>query len=162
MHKTAVIYWSRTGNTEAMAKAIERGLRAGGSQTTLLRVSETGASVAERYDRFALGCPAMGKEVLEERRFDPFFTAIEKNLRGKRVALFGTYGWGNGKWMRDWQTRVIATGARLFEQGLIFQVENPLVTRIKRIFGREKKPDEAACFAFGKRFAADETEKGEL
>ena len=62
MHKTAVIYWSRTGNTEAMAKAIERGLRAGGSQTTLLRVTETDTSVAEEYDRFALGCPAMGKE----------------------------------------------------------------------------------------------------
>ena len=161
MNQTAVIYWSRTGNTEAMAKAIERGLQAGGSQTTLLRVSETGASVAERYDRFALGCPAMGKEVLEESRFAPFFTAIEKKLRGKRVALFGTYGWGNGKWMRDWQDRVIAGGARLFEQGLIFQVENPLVARIKRIFGKEKKPDEAACFAFGKRFAADETGKEE-
>ena len=161
MHKTAVIYWSRTGNTEAMAKAIERGLRAGGSQTALLRVTETDTSVAEEYDRFALGCPAMGKEALEESRFDPFFTAIEKKLRGKRVALFGTYGWGDGKWMRDWQTRVIATGARLFEQGLIFQVENPLVARIKRIFGREKKPGETACFAFGLRFATDETEKGE-
>jgi flavodoxin short chain len=157
MDQTAIIYWSRTGNTEAMAKAIERGLQAGGSKTMLLRVSETDTSIAKRYDRFAFGCPAMGKEVLEERQFDPFFTTIEKKLNGKRVALFGTYGWGDGKWMRDWQTRVIANGARLFEQGLIIRVENPLVTKIKRIFGKEKKPDETACFAFGKRFAADET-----
>ena len=162
MNQTAVIYWSRTGNTEAMAKTIERGLRAGGSQTTLLRVTETDPSVAKRYDRFVFGCPAMGKEVLEESRFEPFFTAIEKKLRGKRVALFGAYGWGNGKWMRDWQMRVIANGAKLFEQGLIMQVENPIVAKIKRIFGKEKKPDEAACFAFGKRFAAGETGTGEL
>jgi flavodoxin short chain len=160
MNQTAVIYWSRTGNTEAMAKSIERGLQAGGSTTTLLRVDETDTSVVERYDSFVLGCPAMGKEVLEEKLFEPFFTTIEKKLSGKRVALFGTYGWGNGKWMRDWQTRVLASGARLFEQGLIIRVESPLVTKIKRIFGKEKKIDEADCFAFGKRFAADETEIG--
>jgi flavodoxin short chain len=161
MNQTAVIYWTRTGNTEIMAKAIDRGLLAGGSQTILLHVNEADISVAEQYDRFAFGCPAMGKEVLEESRFAPFFTAIEKKLRGKKIALFGAYGWGDGKWMRDWQTRVIANGAILFERGLIMQVENPLVTKIKRIFGKGKKPDETVCFAFGKRFAADDTRRGE-
>jgi flavodoxin short chain len=154
MDKTAVIYWSRTGNTETMAKMIARGLRDGGAETELMRVSETDASVIERYDSFAFGCPARGKEVLEEKEFEPFFAEIEKRLHGKPVALFGSYGWGDGRWMRDWQARVTASGAELFEQGLIFQSENPLVTKIKRAFGKDKKPDEMACLAFGKRFAA--------
>jgi flavodoxin len=118
-------------------------------------VSETDVSVIERYGSFAFGCPAMGKEVLEEKEFEPFFAEIEKRLSGKPVALFGSYGWGDGRWMRDWQVRVTASGARLFEQGLIFQTENPLVTKIKRVFGKDKKPDEAACLAFGKRFAVN-------
>jgi flavodoxin short chain len=154
MNKTAVIYWSRTGNTEAMAKAITRGLRAGGAETAPMQVSEANASVLEQYDSFAFGCPAKGKEILEEKEFEPFFSAIEKRLKGKPVALFGSYGWGDGQWMRDWQARVSASGAKLFEQGLTFQSENPLVTKIKRVFGKNKKPDDAGCIAFGKRFAA--------
>ncbi|MDR1328197.1 MAG: flavodoxin [Oscillospiraceae bacterium] len=154
MDKIAVIYWSRTGNTETMAKMIARGLRDGGIETELMRVSETDASVIERYNSFAFGCPAMGKEVLEEKEFEPFFAEIEKRLQGTPVALFGSYGWGDGRWMRDWQARVTASGAELFEQGLIFQTESPLVTKIKRAFGKDKKPDEAAYLAFGTRFAA--------
>ncbi|MDR1067906.1 MAG: flavodoxin [Clostridiales Family XIII bacterium] len=154
MDKTTVIYWSRTGNTEAMAKMVARGLQDGGVKTTLLRVSEADVSVVEQCDSFAFGCPAMGKEVLEEKEFEPFFAEIEKRLKDKPVALFGSYGWGDGRWMRDWQARVTASGAGLFEQGLIFQVESPLVTKIKRAFGKDKKPDEAACLAFGTRFAA--------
>jgi flavodoxin short chain len=151
----AVIYWSRTGNTETMAKAIFEGLQAGGAGAMLLRASEADISASEQYDSFAFGCPAMGKEVLEEREFEPFFTAIEKKLAGKRVALFGTYGWGEGQWMRNWQARVIGCGALLFEQGLIFPVENPLVTKFKKLFGKHKQPDKPACVAFGKRFAAE-------
>jgi flavodoxin short chain len=137
-----------------MAKAIARGLKEGGVETALLRVRETDVSAVERYDSFAFGCPAMGKEVLEETEFEPFFAEIERRLKDKPVALFGSYGWGDGRWMRDWQMRVIASGASLFAQGLIFQTENPLVTKLKRVFRKDKKPDEAACLAFGKRFAA--------
>jgi hypothetical protein len=102
----------------------------------------------------------MGKEVLEEQQFEPFFAAIEQGLAGKKVALFGTYGFGDGKWMRDWQTRVIADGAELFEQGLIFSVGNPLAAKFRKLLGKQRRPDEAACVAFGKRFAGEMGQEG--
>lgn len=105
--KTAVIYWSGTGNTEAMAKAVAEGAGA-----ELFTVSEFSGSV-EDYDAVAFGCPAMGAEMLEESEFDPFFTEIEGRLSGKKVGLFGSYGWGDGEWMRNWETRVESDGAVL-------------------------------------------------
>lgn len=112
--KTAVIYWSGTGNTEAMAKAVAEGAGA-----ELFAVSDFSGNIAD-YDTIAFGCPSMGAEVLEEDEFEPFFTGIEDELSGKRVALFGSYGWGDGEWMRNWQERVIADGAELIGgEGLI-------------------------------------------
>ena len=105
--KTAVIYWSGTGNTEAMAKAVAEGAGA-----ELFTVSEFSGSV-EDYDAVAFGCPAMGAEMLEEDEFEPFFTEIEGRLSGKKVGLFGSYGWGDGEWMRSWESRVESDGAVL-------------------------------------------------
>ena len=103
----AVIYWSGTGNTETMAKAVAEG--AGVEAQT---VSEFNGNI-EELDAIALGCPAMGAEVLEEDEFEPFFTSIENKLSGKKVLLFGSYGWGDGEWMRSWQDRVTAAGGEL-------------------------------------------------
>lgn len=114
MSKTAVIYWSGTGNTEMMAKAIAEGAGA-----DLFAVSEFSGNIAD-YDRIAFGCAAMGAEVLEEDEFEPFFAAIEGSLSGKTVVLFGSYGWGDGEWMRNWEERVKADGAVLLgDEGLI-------------------------------------------
>ena len=112
--KTAVIYWSGTGNTEAMAKAVAEG--AGVSAVT---VSEFSGDVSE-YDALALGCPAMGAEELEDTEFEPFFSSIEGKISGKRLALFGSYDWGDGEWMRLWADRVKAAGAEIVDgEGLI-------------------------------------------
>ena len=112
--KIAVIYWSGTGNTEAMASAV-----AGGAGAELYSVSQFSGDVSE-YDRLAFGCPAMGAENLEEGEFEPFFEGIESKLSGKKVALFGSYGWGNGEWMREWAERVRNDGAVLVnDEGLI-------------------------------------------
>ena len=120
MSKMAVIYWSQGGNTEAMAGAIAGGARDAGAEVSLLNVSEVDASQAAMFDSLALGCPAMGAEVLEEAEFEPFFTEFERKLTGKPIALFGSYGWGDGQWMRDWQERTEAAGARLYtEEGLM-------------------------------------------
>ena len=105
--KTAVIYWSGTGNTEAMAKAVAEGANA-----ELFSVSEFNGNVAD-YEALCFGCPAMGAEVLEEDEFEPFFTAAEGSLSGKKVLLFGSYGWGDGEWMRNWVERVNAAGAEV-------------------------------------------------
>ena len=113
MSKTAIIYWSGTGNTEAMAEAIFDGAKEVNPDTAFFSVSEISADEAAAYDTLILGCPAMGAEVLEESEFDPFFTELESKLSGKKVALFGSYGWGDGEWMRNWEERVNASGAQL-------------------------------------------------
>lgn len=113
--KKAVIYWSGTGNTAAMASAIAAGM---GEGTELYSVDQFTGDIAD-YDKIAFGCSAMGDEVLEEAEFDPFFTSIEGKLGGKKVALFGSYGWGDGQWMRDWAERTTKAGANLYDDGLM-------------------------------------------
>lgn len=113
MSKTAVIYWSGTGNTESMAEAIVEGAKSVNSDVNYFSVSEISAEEASSYDILVLGCPAMGAEVLEESEFEPFFEELESKISGKKVALFGSYGWGDGEWMRDWEKRVTDSGAVL-------------------------------------------------
>ena len=119
MSKIAVIYWSGTGNTQAMAEAVAEGAKNAGAQADLFSVSDTSADAAAAYDKLALGCPAMGAEVLEESEFEPFFTELEGRLSGKKVVLFGAYGWGDGQWMRDWADRLAASGAAASGEPLI-------------------------------------------
>ena len=118
MSKVAIIYWSSTGNTQAMAETIFEGAKEVNSDVALFQVSETSASDALAYDTLILGCPAMGAENLEEGEFEPFFSEIESSLAGKNIALFGSYGWGDGTWMRDWEDRVNTAGGSLVEDGL--------------------------------------------
>ena len=118
--KTAVVYWSGTGNTEAMAHAVAEGMTAAGAEAVLLTPAEVAPGDLNAYAAIAFGCPAMGAEVLEETEFQPMFDACKRSLGGKRVALFGSYGWGDGQWMRDWCERVKEDGAQLFsDEGLI-------------------------------------------
>ena len=113
-----IVYWSGTGNTESMASAVADGVKAAGAAAEVLPVAEAGASVLES-DVLLLGCPAMGAEELEESEFEPFFASIEGGLQGKKVGLFGSYDWGDGEWMRTWQTRAEAAGAVLIADGVI-------------------------------------------
>ena len=105
MSKIAIVYWSGTGNTEAMANCIAEGAKAAGAEVELMGPAEISAARFSEFSAVAFGCPAMGSEVLEESDFDPMFTALEGSLGGKRIALFGSYGWGDGQWMRDWFAR---------------------------------------------------------
>lgn len=109
----AVIYWSQTGNTEAMANAIFEGAKSAGKEVELFNVADIDAAKALEFDVLALGCPSMGVEVLEEAEFEPFMESIESGLEGKKVVLFGSYGWGDGQWMRDWEERVKEAKAEL-------------------------------------------------
>ena len=111
MGKIAIVFWSGTGNTEAMADAVYNGLKAAGVEAELWQVSDTDAETVSLYDTLLLGRPAMGAEVLEEEEFEPFFAELEGKLNGKRVGLFGSYGWGDGEWMRSWRERTEAAGA---------------------------------------------------
>ena len=133
--KVAVIYWSGTGNTEQMAQAIAEGAGA-----DLFAVSDFSGKL-DAYDRVAFGCSAMGDEVLEESEFEPFFAEVEGELSGKTIALFGSYGWGDGQWMRDRVDRAKADGAVVFgDEGLIVN-ETP------------SEEDLENCKQFGENFA---------
>ena len=116
MSKTAVIYWSGTGNTEAMAKAVQKGAGLGAQ---LFAVSDFDASKVDDFDAFALGCPAMGSEALEDGEFEPLFNEIKGQLVGKKVGLFGSYGWGDGEWMRTWEDDCAGAGITLAADSVI-------------------------------------------
>ena len=113
MKKTAVIYWSGTGNTEAMANAVLEGMKSAGAEASLLTVDQVNAADLSGYAAIAFGCPAMGSEVLEEMEFQPMFDECKNRLSGKAVALFGSYGWGDGQWMRDWEADCGNAGVNL-------------------------------------------------
>lgn len=121
MSKVAVVFWSGTGNTQAMADAVAQGARSKGAEVTVLGPSEFGMADVANYDAIAFGCPSMGAEVLEESEFEPMFTAVESALNGKKIALFGSWGWGQGAWMTDWEARCSADGAVLACDSVICQ-----------------------------------------
>ncbi len=139
MKKVGVFYWSGTGNTEKMAEAIGEGLKKAEVDFDLVNVSNDTKEISD-YEKLMFGCPSMGMEVLEEAEFEPFFEEVEKKISGKKVALFGSYGWGDGEWMREWQSRVSDKGADLFnDEGLIVN----------------ETPDDAGveqCVEFGESF----------
>ena len=141
MSKIAVVYWSGTGNTEEMANAVADGAKAGGAEAVLLTSGAFDASMTENYDAIAFGCPSMGAEELEEEEFAPMFEACESRLEGKKIALFGSYGWGDGEWMRNWEDTCRSDGAVLVCDSVICN----------------DAPDEeavAACKALGAALAA--------
>ena len=113
MSKVAVVYWSGTGNTEAMANAVIEGITGAGAEAVTIAPADFSAADVAAYDAIAFGCPAMGAEVLEETEFDPMFTSIEGELSGKTIGLFGSFGWGDGEWMREWESRCQADGANM-------------------------------------------------
>ncbi|MBP3902577.1 MAG: flavodoxin [Blautia sp.] len=119
MSKIAVVFWSGTGNTEAMAQAVAEGAGAKGAEVECIGASDFSADKVAEYDAIAFGCPAMGDEVLEESEFDPMFEDVEGSLSGKKIALFGSYGWGDGQWMRDWEERCKQAGAVLAIESVI-------------------------------------------
>ena len=107
MSKIAVVYWSGTGNTEAMAQAVVTGAKEKGAEAVMFTASEFDSSMMDQFDAIAFGCPSMGAEQLEETEFEPMFSSCESKLSGKKIALFGSYGWGDGEWMRCWEDRCI-------------------------------------------------------
>ena len=119
MSKIAVIYWSGTGNTEAMAKAVAQGARGKGASAELLTPDAVSPSMLAAFSGVALGCPAMGAETLEEDEFEPMFRSIQSALAGKKVALFGSYGWGGGEWMQNWEKDCAAAGISLACESVI-------------------------------------------
>ncbi len=143
MEKIYVIYWSMSGNTQAMAEAIAKGINDSGKEAVVQYVSE--ASVSELQDAkvFALGCPAMGAEVLEEGEMEPFVSEVEGIAAGKKIALFGSYGWGDGQWMRDWEERMSGCGAAIINGAGLICHETPDDAMISE------------CVNLGKQIAAE-------
>lgn len=122
MSKISIVYWSQSGNTQAMAEAIGKGILETGKEVEVVNVSAVSLDELKNQTVFALGCPAMGAEVLEETEMEPFVTEVEAFVEGKTIALFGSYDWGDGQWMRDWVDRMISAGANVLNgEGVICQ-----------------------------------------
>lgn len=142
METVKIVFWSQGGNTAAMAAAVAEGVQEAGSKAEIINVSDASAADLQSMKGFALGCPAMGAEVLEEMEMEPFMCELEGSLAGKSVGLFGSYGWGDGQWMRDWEERCKAAGAAVVGgEGVICQ----------------ETPDDganASCRALGRALAA--------
>lgn len=120
MNKLAIVYWSGTGNTETMANCIADGARESGAEVAMLSPGEFSAARFSEFGVVAFGCPAMGAEQLEEDEVEPMFAGLEGSLGGKKIALFGSYGWGSGEWMEQWVARCQEAGAVLqSDEGLI-------------------------------------------
>lgn len=142
MDKVIVAYWSQTGNTAAMAAAVGEGITEAGKEAVVTDISSVSMDDLKEASAFALGCPAMGAEVLEEGEMEPFVTEVEAFAAGKKIGLFGSYGWGDGQWMRDWVDRMSSAGANVLNgEGVIC---------------KEAPDDEAvaACTDLGKQLAA--------
>lgn len=119
MSKTAVVYWSGTGNTEAMANAVVKGAKDQGAEVTLFTAGEFDADRVDAFDAIAFGCPSMGSEELEDSEFEPMFSNVKGRLAGRKIALFGSYGWGDGEWMRSWEEDCQSCGAVLAADSVI-------------------------------------------
>ena len=120
MKEIYVVYWSGSGNTQAMAEAVGKGIEAGGMTPKVMSVSEASPELLKEESCFALGCPSMGAEQLEESEMEPFVLEVERFASGKKIGLFGSYGWGDGEWMRDWVSRMEKAGAEIIGgQGVI-------------------------------------------
>ena len=117
--KAAVIYWSGTGNTEAMANAVAEGMKSAGAEVCMFTPSDLDMSAVRSCSAVAFGCPAMGAEVLEESEFQPMWDEIKSQLTGKKVALFGSYGWGDGEWMRSWESDCSDSGVSLSAESVM-------------------------------------------
>lgn len=123
MSKLNVVFWSGSGNTKAMADAIVKGAKDKGADAQAIEVSEISADELLNETTFALGCPSMGSEQLEEAEMEPFMEALDSKISGKNVGLFGSYGWGDGEWMNDWEDRIKEDGANLVDKGVICMAE---------------------------------------
>lgn len=119
MSKVAVVYWSGTGNTEKMAEAVADGIKNGGGEAKLFQASDFKSDMVGEFDAIAFGCPSMGAEELEETEFEPMFSECESEIKDKNIVLFGSYDWGDGEWMDEWQETCKSNGANLLADGLI-------------------------------------------
>lgn len=139
MSKVAVVYWTGSGNTEAMAAAVAKGAEAKGATVEQILAADFSLSAAEEYDAYAFGCPAMGAEELEDREFQPMWDEVKGSLGDKKVVLFGSYGWGSGEWMDTWKEDAEETGVNVIDSLII-----------------NEQPDDdgiAACHALGAQLA---------
>jgi flavodoxin short chain len=141
MKKVLIVYWSGTGNTQAMAESVAKGVSDGGGEGILQAVGSATPDMVKGAEALAFGCPAMGAEVLEESEMEPFIASLSSaEVGNKSLGLFGSYDWGDGQWMRDWADRMKGLGANVEGEGIITQLE-PTEEALTR------------CYELGKRLA---------
>ena len=139
MSSVAIVYWSGTGNTEAMAELIAEGVESTGATAEIIQCSAFSTNQIDSYDAIAFGCPAMGDEELEDMEFLPMYDDAEPLLGNKPIALFGSYDWNNGEWMDRWKERANEAGL------------NVIATTIAKDYPLDEEAD--ACLHLGEQLA---------
>lgn len=139
MSKVNIVFWSQGGNTEAMANAVGKGVTSAGAEAAVTFVGDASLEDLKESKAFALGCPAMGAEVLEESEMEPFVSDVESFASGKTILLFGSYGWGDGQWMRDWVERMENAGAKVIggEEAICQEAPDASVEEKLADFGKQ-------------------------
>ena len=136
MKKIAVVYWTGTGNTEAMANAVAEGAASAGADAKAILVSDFAVGDVADYDALAFGCPAMGAEELESDEFEPVWDACKETLGAKPVALFGSYGWGGGEWMDSWKDDAESAGLKVIDALIANEAPDDEATEACQALGR--------------------------
>ena len=163
MSKIAIVYWSGTGNTQAMANLVLEGVTSAGGQAELFTAGEFSADKAKAYNSIAFGYPSMGTEQLEETEFEPMFQSVKPELGGKAVALFGSYDWGDGKWMKTWAEDCEPAGCRMVAEPVT--VKGPIPNRARplgKYLLRFKSFDDIFSQQFSQAYARDSKSKEAL
>ena len=140
MSTVAIVYWSGTGNTEAMADLVKEGVESAGGSAKLIQAADFSSAQLAEFDAVAFGCPAMGAEELEDAEFEPMWDEVEPHLSGVKIALFGSYDWGTGEWMETWEQRALDAGA------------NVVTTAIANLYPEGEEAE--ACKALGAELAS--------
>lgn len=135
-----IIYWSGTGNTEAMANLIEQGIKEEGKEVEVKRVGDVTPDDIATSDVMILGCPSMGAEELEDSEMEPFVESLADKVQDKKIALFGSYDWGDGDWMEEWKERMLGYNAKV--------ILEPLIVHLL-----PEGEDEQNCIEYGKSIA---------
>lgn len=107
MSKVSVIYWSNGGNVEVLANTIADELNDLGAEVLIKHVSNAKIEDVTESDAIALGSPSMSNNRIEQCDMEPFVKQLKLTPNeGKKLILFGSYGWDNGEFMVDWVERM--------------------------------------------------------
>lgn len=107
MKKISIIYWSNGGNVEVLANTMADELEQAGVNVCIKHVSDADVSDVIEADAVAFGSPSMDNNRIEQQEMEPFINEFKLlPINGKKAVLFGSYGWDDGQFIKNWVVRM--------------------------------------------------------